>query len=237
MEESVVITLKSQLLAEGKLKSILLNRYGDPSGPRMHLSNLDNRNESTNKVRNTIWANDEKPYLDISAKSAMSSAEAHCLYDMSKRLGSGNYANLGVAAGKSLGCLAWGLKHNSHTGKVYGIDLFNWLARDNYYQPDSINERLSSVLEYFELCKGNTHEWAERLKDLTFKGVFIDADHHYETTKLDFELWGALVGVGGEVAFHDTNKNTVDKVIQEIDLNNWQQTNHIYSLKVFRRIN
>jgi hypothetical protein len=201
------------------------------------MNDLDNRNEATSLVKNTIWAHDEKPYTGVSAKSALNSGETHCLYDMSKRLGSGNYANLGVAAGKSLGCIAWGLKHNNHTGKVYGIDLFNWLARDGYYQPESITSRLSSVADYIELCKGNTHEWADRLSHLSFNGVFIDADHHYETAKLDFELWGDLVKVGGEVAFHDTNKSTVDRVIQEIDLNKWQQTNHIYTLKVFKRIN
>jgi hypothetical protein len=203
----------------------------------MKMCNIPNINEATEKVRATRWAGDERPYLDISAKSALSSAEAHCLYDMVKRLGPGNYANLGVAAGKSLGCMAWGLKHNGHAGKVYGIDLFNWTARDGYYQPESILQRLAGVVDFIELCRGNTHEWAEQLGHLKFKGVFIDADHHYETCKLDFELWGALVPIGGEVAFHDTNKNTVDRVVSEIDGSKWRQTDHIFLTKVFRRVN
>lgn len=218
------------------MKSIKIDRHGHPLQTCMKIKNIDNKNEYTAKVRNTRWATDEKPYQETDAKSALTSSEAHCVYDIPKRLGSGFYANLGVAAGRSLGCMAWGLKYNNHTGKVFGIDLFEWQARDGYYQPYSILNRLSPVKNYIELCKGSTHEWAHKLRFNQFKGIFIDADHHYENVKLDFELWGDLVVKGGEVAFHDTNKNTVDKVIQEIDLTKWTQTDHIYSIKVFKKL-
>lgn len=216
---------------------IELDKHGAPVSRSMKMENLpDALNHATASVKNTKWARDEKPYVNSDAKSALTSGEAHCLYDMSKRLGSGNYANLGVAAGKSLACLAWGLKHNNHTGIVYGVDLFEWYARDGYYQPESILNRLSELNNYFRLCKGSTNMWAKELSRLTFKGVFIDADHNYETAKLDFELWSVLMSPGGEIAFHDTNKNTVDRVIREMNQSRWQQTDHIFSIKVFKKL-
>jgi predicted O-methyltransferase YrrM len=217
-------------------KSISLNKEGDPIEASMKMCNLDNRDPHTALIRDVAkWKHSEKPYTCILAKTAVSSSESHLLYDSAKRLGSGNYANLGVAAGRSVGCIAWGLKHNGHEGKVYAVDLFRWYSRD-IYQPEGLMRTLDSVKEYVELCKGSTQDWAETLKDKQFKLVFIDASHQYETCKLDFELWGNLVEVGGEIAFHDTHKNTVDRVIQEIDLAKWTQTDHIYSLKLFKKI-
>jgi hypothetical protein len=221
------------------VKSIPLNKFGDPAGKRMKMFNLegpDVRNEATYSVKHTIWKNDPKPYTNILTKSFVSSSESHCVYDMVKRLGPGNHANLGVAAGKTLGCMAWGLKYPKHQGKVYGVDLFNWEARSGYYKMDAVSQRLAEVMDYIELCQGTTFEWADRLQHLKFRSVFIDADHHYETCKLDFELWGALVEVGGEVAFHDTDKNTVARVVDEMDRQQWQQVNHIYRTKVFKKI-
>ena len=215
--------------------SVKIGRHGAPAEITMPMKNLDNKNEKTSKVRDTRWKDAEKPYLDIQSKTAVSSGEAHLLYDMAKRLGSGNYANLGVAAGKSVGCLAWGLKYSKHKGKVYAVDYFGW-AQERF-QPEGLRKTLKDVIEYVEFCKGYTHEWAPRLAHLKFRGMFIDADHNYETCKADWELWNPMIEVGGEVAFHDTHKNTVDKVVREhIDYTCWKQVDHIYSIKLFKRL-
>ena len=213
---------------------IELGEYGNPKEISMPVERLDNISQGTRAVKYTIWASHEKPYQVILAKTALTSSEAHCIYDAVKRLGSGNYANLGVAAGRSTGCIAWGLKYNNHVGKVYAVDLFNWAHEK--YQIVGLKKTLSSVIEYIEFCQGYTHDWGAKLKNLKFKFIFIDADHNYETCKEDWKLWSPLVEVGGEIAFHDTHMNTVDRVIKEIDYSEWEQINHIFTLKLFKKI-
>ena len=60
-----------------------------------------------------------------------------------------------------------------------------------------------------------------KLKGLKFNLIFIDADHHYESCKRDFILWNRLLAPDGEIAFHDVDINTVDRVIEE-ELKNWE---------------
>jgi predicted O-methyltransferase YrrM len=41
------------------------------------------------------------------------------------------------------------------------------------------------------------------LKGRKLDFLFIDGDHRYEGVKMDFEMYGKLVGKGGIIAFHD----------------------------------
>lgn len=194
----------------------------------------------TDKVRNTQWARAEKPYTDVlgkaPSKSMLSSGEHHLLYDVAKRLGPGNYANLGTGRGGSTVCLASGLKHNRHAGTVFAIDTYAYRVEgfrveevDSFFKQEGLDE-------YIVICKGLTYNWAEEFKDLLFKFVFIDADHNYESCRLDFDMWSPLVEAGGEIAFNDAHNITVDKVIQEIDPTIWRQINHIFSTKLFQKL-
>ena len=65
--------------------------------------------------------------------------------------------------------------------------------------------------------------------------IFIDADHHYESCKLDFELWSPLLEVGGEVAFHDIDTVSVNKVISELD-DSWEEIEGKYLIRAFKKI-
>ena len=188
----------------------------------------------TEKVRDTRWAKDEKPYGKLEFQTTMTSGEAHLLYDAAKRLGPGNYANLGVFTGKSVYCLGHGLKKSNNWGKIYAVDVFH--RQEAKLQPEAITEVISEVMPYVEFCKGYTHEWAEHLKFLSFNFVFIDADHYYETAKLDWDLWSPMVRLGGEVAIHDTHLESVDRVVQEIDYSKWELVDHIYTTKLFKRL-
>lgn len=189
----------------------------------------DSKNHHFN---HTKWRHEDRPYLANMVKSFITSGESHALYDASRRLGSGNYANLGVAGGKSVNCLAWGLKAHGHQGKVYAVDTYGY----KNHSMEQVRERLISVHEYVEYCQGWTSEWAPRLHDVPFKFVFIDADHSYEHVKEDFEMWSPMVEVGGEVAFHDCNLETVHRFIQEIDLTKWKMVQHLCTLKFFKKL-
>jgi len=194
----------------------------------------EKKNLGTEKVRDTRWAKDEKPYAKINFQTTMTSGESHLLYDAAKRLGPGNYANLGVFTGKSVYCLGHGLKHAEHFGTIYAIDVFH--RQETKLQIEAISQVIDEILQYVVFCKGFTHDLANRLKHLSFRFVFIDADHYYETAKMDWDLWSSLVDVGGEVAFHDTHLESVDQVVQEIDYSKWELIDHIYTTKLFKKL-
>ena len=158
------------------------------------------------------------------------SVEAAYFYTRPQELGDGNYANLGVFRGFSTSCFAWGLDKIKGKGKVYGVDLFNFITPEQLRK----NFKKCGIEQYLEICKGYTHEWPEQLKDVRFKFIFIDADHHYETCKQDFELWSPLLEDDGLIAFHDTDINTVSKVIEELK-DEWEQVDHYFSTKSFKR--
>jgi predicted O-methyltransferase YrrM len=189
------------------------------------------------KVRDTKWKHDKKPYLQLPMRSKMlASSEAHLLYDVAKRLKQGIYINLGVGNGYSTGCLAFGLKANGHSGTVYGIDLFTY--RGIPYQLDYITSELEKAgLDNVSLIKGFTYESIDKISASEFNFVFIDADHYYESCKLDFESYGSRVKIGGELAFHDCHTVTVNRVIEELDPNQWKLIDHVYVTKLFKRLN
>lgn len=217
-----------------------INSRGEPENSIMKIrQNVKLENENSKVKYHPQWANTPKPWskYPISKSRMLASVESHFLYEKAKELGNGNYANLGVFKGLSVAALACGLKEENYLGKIYAVDTFN---------PEVTGlEDLSNMVEgwlsglnlnpYVEMCIGFTHEWAGKLKDKTFKFVFIDADHHYETCKMDFEMWSPMVEVGGEVAFHDCNMNTVDRVIKELPPG-WQEIAQAYRIRSFKKL-
>ncbi len=171
----------------------------------------------------------EPPYPH---RSRHGSIEIHYLYRTVLRLGGGNVANLGTYRGSTASAMAHGVKE-AGGGKVYTVDLHNVNGAMSVKQLQKVfDER--GMSEYVEFCKGYTHEWAKRLQHLSFNFVFIDADHHYESCLQDFQLWSPLVSPGGEIAFHDVDINTVDRVINE-ELDDWELVEHVFKIKTFRR--
>jgi len=186
------------------------------------------------------WQYETKPWAEyIHHSSKMhSSIECHYFYRTAKKLGSGNYASLGTFKGLSTACFAFGLREGGHTGKVYGVDLFNhYNPLESGAQLRLFNEgmKAAGLEDYTVACEGYTHVCAHKLRRLEFKFILIDADQHDETCKMDFEKWSPMLEDGGLIAFHDVDMVTVNKVIEEINLDVWRQVEHIHRLKIFTR--
>ena len=197
---------------------------------------------ATEKVRDVPeWANESKGWAACTFKKKISSAESHLLYWAARTLGPGNYADIGVYRGFSTACFAHGLQDGLHRGTVYAVDLFEERsadpnASDNLRTPETLQrywERFEPNIQ-LELCVGDSSSWGWSL-DVPFKFVFLDADHSYLGCLRDYEAWERLVVPGGMLAFHDTNFNTVDHVIQEIQPP-WHFLRQIYSTKLFIRM-
>ena len=193
---------------------------------------------NTEKVRDIKeWRNDAKNYTRYLGKSKKTSAEAHLLYRLSREVGAGNRADIGVLYGHSTAVMAHGLQDSGELGCIYSVDLFGNLGENLHLVPNKLKnyieeQQLDKV--QLHICKGDSSTWGWKLT-CPFKLVFIDGDHSESSVRKDFFAWGRLVEKGGYVVFHDTHFNSVDKIIQEIDLEKWEFVRQIYSTKVFRR--
>ena len=98
------------------------------------------------------------------------------------------------------------LLESSHV-TVYGIDPII---------PDSMDENLIGDINRIHELQNNYDRFAF-IKDYSynvaptwnkeFDYLFIDANHHYESVKNDFECWFTLLSEGGVVSLHDSAAN------------------------------
>ena len=182
-----------------------------------------------------VYKNEDKPWgrPPYPHRSRHASVETHYLYRTALRLG-GNVANLGTYRGSTASAMAHGVKDHGF-GRVYTVDLHDVNGAYSIEQLSKVfKER--KLTKFIDFRKGYTHNIAHELKHLRFNFIFIDADHHYESCKQDFRLWSKLLAPGGEIAFHDVDINTVDKVITE-EMGDWELVDHVYKIKNFRRKN
>ena len=158
------------------------------------------------------------------------------LYDISRRLGPGNYVELGTYRGGSALCMAVGMKKNNVDAHLYCVDLFDqrhipprYIYGSLGWTPRMLHQEVTEDLEYYgvadyvTLVNGDTAKTASQFTHLPFNFLFIDGDHSYEGCKADFEAWSPLVKPGGMIAFHDNNLPGVAQVLKEIS---WTTTRY-----------
>ena len=194
-------------------RSHKLNPRRHPIGPEGY----------SNPSASKIW---EKMGRD----ALLSEAEQKFIQDVPRHHGDGNYANLGHEKGGSAILLANGLWEYKLTGKVFTVDLVFEKGCDARMEK-------WGVTPYIKECKGSTNEWAEHLRELTFKFVFIDADHTYGAVVSDFIRWSPLVEVGGWVAFHDSNQDFSHRAINDIVTKEWVERKdlHVHRIRTFQK--
>jgi predicted O-methyltransferase YrrM len=153
--------------------------------------------------------------------------ELDFLRTVASRVGEGNYANIGTYRGKSTFAIALGLQDiGAKDSMIHAVDIFG-------HEPvmDRIIKHFEEkeLVQYLHLCRGLSTDWARLLGFLEFRFVFIDADHHYDRVKEDFELWSSLIAQDGELAFHDVHRKDVNRVIEELVLEEWKEIKTIIS--------
>ena len=158
---------------------------------------------------------------------------------MARHLGSGGYADVGAWHGGSTVTIAHGLKDGGHKGTVYSVDFFHTDTEGHSIPtaPDALRKYFDQHFEnhgiHLNLCVGESSTWGTMI-DEPLKFVFIDADHHYEFCKKDFQAWGRLVVPGGVVAFHDCQFRSVNAVVEEAGPE-WIQGRKIFSTRLLVR--
>lgn len=196
---------------------------------------------TTEKVRDTEWRADPKPWTKYPERKLTSSAESHLIYHYGRTLGPGRYADVGTYRGGTAAALGHGLQDAGSYARIYAVDYYSPIAQNSNSCPNAdIPEKLSAYFKAhlprvdLEICVGETSEWG-RLFDQPLRFVFIDADHSYEGCKADVEAWSRLVEPGGVMAFHDTDFDSVNAVLDELPPC-WKLEHHIFRTKAFRRV-
>jgi len=130
--------------------------------------------------------------------------------------GVGEIVEVGSFKGKSTCWLARGTKR-ARREKVTAVDGFTGSPEHQVGMPcedKDIAESGSTYAVFQENLKNlgvndyvtpivASSEEAVRGWNKPIRLLFIDADHSYEASKLDFELWSPFVVEGGLIAFHD----------------------------------
>ena len=180
-----------------------------------------------------MYAGAKTPDIIVGESVLLTEREACFLYDTPKRLGDGQYVELGTYRGGSTLCLAGGMKDARVNAHLTTIDTHDQSNLDpvqvrDLGSPEVMQQfvidlcKNKGVGEYVTVVRGDTSTTAKDYQDMEITFLFIDGDHSYEGCKADFEAWSPLVKSGGEVAFHDNNFPEVAAVINEIP---WPKTN------------
>lgn len=166
--------------------------------------------------------------------------EANFLYNTPVRLGAGLYGDLGTFQGRSSLCMAGGMLDNKVDGHIITVDAYTKRGglSKRFLKVNRTPETVRKTFEekglgyYVTVIDGWSAEVAADYQDKEFVFLFIDADHSYKGCKADFEAWSPLVRSGGEIAFHDSNKPEVTRVIEE---SGWEVINKVYTIKVIKK--
>lgn len=175
----------------------------------------------------------------LAIQTHMSIAERMRLFDLAYQSATGGgVLEIGSYLGASSASLAEGIRRKSGSGYVYCIDT---------WQNDAMSEGKRETLDLF---LQNTRPWNDRIR--TIQGdsrtvdlpdiqaadlVFIDGDHSYQGAKSDADRFAPLVREGGLLAFHDTNRIEVARVIGELMAGgSWIPHSHVDQLTTLRRV-
>lgn len=131
--------------------------------------------------------------------------------------GQGAVVEIGSYMGLSTCWLATGCKRAGR-GKVYAVDHFRGSPEHQVGEvcEDARIAAVGTTLHAFKehLAAQQLEDWVEPVVASSAEAaaqwdgkpirlLFIDADHSYEVSKLDFDCWSPFVEPGGLIAFHD----------------------------------
>lgn len=156
--------------------------------------------------------------------------EAEYLYQVPKRLGHGDYIDLGTYKGRSACMLAAGIIEHDVGGRVFTVDKFDAKTMTSGRGRDTYDAAVSAfgerdLLGTINLINADTAEVALRFDRVNF--VFVDADHAYEGVLRDFLAWSPIAD---ELAFHDSDTEGVAKLLKKLPSFGWEKQGEVHTL-------
>ncbi len=176
--------------------------------------------------------------------SGMQPDECSLLCQYATSITSGAIVEIGSFQGRSTVLLGLTSKHGPGVPvfavdpHVEAVDVFGWTVG-----PDDRAIFLQNLLR-FEVTDivrpiSLPSERACKAWEGEISMVWIDGDHTYEATKIDFEGWSRFVPSGGLVLFHDANNPEIGpfRVIGEIlEAGGYRELLGINSLRVLQKV-
>jgi predicted O-methyltransferase YrrM len=136
----------------------------------------------------------------------------------------GDVVEIGSHRGKSICCIASGIRHAGKTARIFCCDL--WMEGkgktfDHYASKetwDIFNKQVNDCGFTGKIVpvKGDANQSAKK-RSRPIHLLFIDAGHKYKDVVKDCWAWSKFVAPGGRIAFHDfgTRFPGVDQVVNE----------------------
>ena len=168
--------------------------------------------------------------------AALYMGEEEILRDIPRIVGGWNIINLGDLRGGSAILLAQGLEHNKLEGHVYTVDAYLFgdsKRRDDQNRELGRTNRIKTGTDHRITMIENTTTTALLLFTDRYSFIFIDADHSYEGIRDDWINYSPLID--GMVAFHDTNQEPAERVIEEYVVKDWKLEYWVNRIKIFSR--
>jgi len=149
----------------------------------------------------------------------LTQSEVDCLYQLGQfNEKNGVIVEIGSWKGKSTVALSLGAT-KAHSEKIYAIDPHRVMPEEGYLEDTEAAFRnnieragiADRVVPMIMTSEDAAKGWNQPVRLL-----WIDGDHRYQPTKLDFSLWEPHLVEGGILAMHDTiRKNGPKKVLWE----------------------
>ncbi len=137
----------------------------------------------------------------------LTASECRALYEYALQAPAGAIVELGSYKGRT--AVAMGLSKR----RVYTVDKFEAETAEFRPLPDHASGNFSARDVYdaaalygvdVVVLEGNTTQWGHDWELGTVGMLFIDADHHYENVKADFEAWEPHLADDAIVVFDDS---------------------------------
>jgi len=177
--------------------------------------------------------------MDLTEFSETSPDERDLLYYLSFTAIDGDLANLGHSGGASAIIMARAVLERARPCAIESVDLF---GSSSHWRTARRRMVTYGLRQQVTLRRGYTQEWGAKFIAETrrFAGIFIDADHSFDSVVEDSNTWRLMCLPGGWVAFHDTHQDFSHKAVaQTIEKDtSFKEAKelHVDSIRVFRRI-
>lgn len=141
--------------------------------------------------------------------------------DVASRLpNNSTLAEVGVADGKSVLCLADELRKLGKTFTLYMIDSMDYGGKEQMIT--IVNNAIEAGISGVKFFPYSSLEAAGKFPDVHFDFVFIDSSHLYVETKLEIRKWYPKIKEEGILAGHDYfSHDEVNRAVNEVIPERW----------------
>jgi predicted O-methyltransferase YrrM len=167
--------------------------------------------------------NSGKLYSGEKLTAGINAEEGYFMYDLIKQNKFKHCLEIGMANGMSALYMCQALKENDNGGTLISIDPF----QTTQWKQEGVNNiKRAGLVEYSALLEEMDYlALPEILANMKankvpkFDLIFIDGDHRFDYTLLDFLYSDLLLNVGGVILVDDIRHRSVKPVINYLDTN------------------